>query len=235
MHTNRQHHTIFNRLIVSLFAMALSFSPISVSAQSQANEAEPAGRIIFVQGEVVARDSSGSDRQLSRRQQVFVGDTIFTAPGASSQIRMVDDALISLKESTEFAIVAYQYEKVAATDESSLELIRGGFRTITGAIGENSRDNYETSVSNFATIGIRGTDYEVVITPQGEVLTGVYDGGTTLVNDQGTLDLGFGADYDFGRVEDPESAPEGLMVQPEGLGDLEISITADEDQDEEDD
>ncbi len=140
---------------------------------------ERAGVIVFVSGEVVARDSAGSGRRLRRRSAVNVGDTLFTAPGAITQLPMVDAALISLKESTQFQIVAHEHNENPVTDESSIKLVAGGFRTITGAIGEQNQENYEASISNFATIGIRGTDYEVVITPQGEVITGVYAGGIT--------------------------------------------------------
>ena len=225
---NTRGHGFIDRSIIALFALAMAFSPIHSIAQVD-DQPERAGVIVFVSGEVVARDSAGSDRQLRRRSAVNVGDTLFTAPGASTQIRMVDAALISLKESTQFQIVAYEYNENPVTDESSIELIEGGFRTITGAIGEQNRENYEASISNFATIGIRGTDYEVVITPRGEVITGVYDGGTTVANGQGAIDLGFGADFDFAIVPNPESPPQGLLTQPGGLGDLDISLTADED------
>ena len=138
---------------------------------------------------------------------------------------MVDDALIALKESTEFAIVAYQYEQDPVNDQSTIELVQGGFRTITGNIGQQNKEAYEARISNFATIGIRGTDYEAVITPQGEVLTGVYDGGTTISNTAGTLDLGIGADFDFARVVSANSPPEGLLLQPPGLGDVSADLT----------
>ena len=234
-HNARQGY--YERFVVSLFALTLTLSPLNSIAQSEANAdpGEPAGRIIFVQGDVAARNSRGIDRPLSRRDEVYVGDTLFTAPGASTQIRMVDDAMISLKESTQFAIIAYEFTENPATDRSSIELIEGGFRTITGTIGEQNRENYEAGIANFATIGIRGTDYEVVITEVGEVFTGVYDGGTTIANDLGSLDLGLDADYDFAFVPDPQSPPQGLLVQPPRLGAVAIRILADDEETEEDD
>ena len=240
-HRRYQNNTkqgLFERFVVSVFALTLALSPLNSIAQSGANDApgELAGRIVFVEGDVVARDSSGFDRQLSRRAPIYVGDTLFTDVGASTQIRMVDDAMISLQESTQFAIVAYDFEENPQTDRSSIELIQGGFRTITGTIGEQNRDNYEASISNFATIGIRGTDYEVVITPVGEVVTGVYDGGTTIANNLGSLDLGVGADYDYALIPDSQSPPQGLLVQPPALGLAAIRILSnDDDGDEGDD
>ncbi|NKB35266.1 MAG: hypothetical protein GKR91_19385 [Pseudomonadales bacterium] len=218
------------RTFVLVVSIALTLAPIQGVAQTDSNENDnPAGHIIVVSGEVVARDTAGSARELRRRSSIFVGDTIFTSASASAQMRMADQAIISLKESTEFAIVAYQYEEDPETDVSALELIEGGFRTITGAIGEQNRDSYVTTIGQLATIGIRGTDYEVVITPQGEIFTGVYEGGTNIANAVGDLDLGLGADYDFGLVPDAETPPEGLIARPGELGAIAISIAPESD------
>lgn len=42
------------------------------------------------------------------------------------------------------------------------KLLKGGFRTVTGLIGKSDRSEYRVSTQT-ATIGIRGTDYEVII------------------------------------------------------------------------
>jgi hypothetical protein len=220
-----------SRFTIYLFSIMLALAPTAGLTQSTAaNQEILAGHVIVVTGPVVARDASGSDRALDRRASIYVGDTIYTAPNATTQLRMVDGALLALKESTQFSIVAYQYEDNVETDRSSLELIEGGFRTITGAI---NKESYQATIANFATIGIRGTDYEVVITPVGEVLTGVYDGGTTITNPAGSIDLGFGAgvEYDFARVPNAQTPPQGLTFQPPGLGNLNITISVDGDDD----
>ncbi|NQV68471.1 MAG: FecR domain-containing protein [Pseudohongiella sp.] len=198
-----------------LFALA---TPISFAQSSLESSAELAGHVIVASGDVRAEDANGSPRTLSRNSSIYVGDTIITAAAASTQIRMVDEALIALKESTEFAIVAYQYKKIPGTDVSTIQLIQGGFRTITGNIGKQNKQAYEARIGNLATIGIRGTDYEALITPAGEVLTGVYDGGTTVGNAAGVLDLGVDSNYDFAQIVDPGTPPEGLLFQPPGLG-----------------
>ena len=218
-------------LIAILFAVS---SPLSMAQVGSDQDAGLAGRIIMVSGEVTARDSSGSSRQLRRRDQIFVGDTVFTGAAASTQIRMVDTALISLKESTEFTIVAYRYERNSATDVSTIALLQGGFRTITGVIGRQNKEAYEARIGDLATIGIRGTDYEVVITPVGEVITGVYDGGTTISNDAGSLDLGFGTDYDFAIVPDSDTPPFGLLTQPAELGSIPVATIAQGEDDSDD-
>ena len=197
-------HTQRLRAFLLAILFAVSF-PLSMAQPNSAPDSEQPGHIIMVTGQVIARDSSGSARQLSRSSSIFVGDTILTGPAASTQIRMVDQAQISLKADTQFTIVAYQYDENIVTDVVSLSLIQGGFRTITGVIWDQNKEAYEATISNFATIGIRGTDYEVVITPAGEIFTGVYDGGTTIANAAGELDLGLGVLFDFATVPDPQT------------------------------
>ncbi len=223
------------RGIALFLVLALSLSPLTAFAQApEAGEGDVAGRVIVTRGQVIAMESSGAQRSLDRRDEIYVGDTIFTMDNAYTQIRMVDGARISLTEFTEFEIVEYTYEENPDSDLSVINLIHGGFRTVTGAIGEANRDAYSAQVGSLAHIGIRGTDFEVVITPQGEIVTGVYDGGTTFSNDLGSLDLGVGANYDFGIIENPQSPPVGLIQQPGQLTQIAINATAalDDDEDE---
>ena len=134
------------RVIIYLIACSLAFTPLAGMAQVATAEGTEAGRVVFANGSVVAVGMSGSTRDLGRRSAVFVGDTIFTDIQSSAQIRMADSALIALKELTEFSIVAYQYEEDPDTDISAIELLQGGFRTITGAIGDQNRLSYRAQI-----------------------------------------------------------------------------------------
>ena len=132
-----------SQLLVAVITVALVLAPIPSFAQSQNEEPQIAGNVISAVGDVIARDSSGGDRNLRRRSAVFEGETLFTGPNSSAQIRMSDAALISLKADTAFTLVAYQYEDAIETDSVVLELVEGGFRTITGAVGSQKREAYK--------------------------------------------------------------------------------------------
>ncbi|MEQ8953574.1 MAG: FecR domain-containing protein, partial [Gammaproteobacteria bacterium] len=219
-----------------LLTLVLCLSPQTLLAQSSTEaEGDIAGHVIVTRGDVMAMEATGQTRSLQRRSEVYVGDTIFTLDNAYTQMRMVDGAHISLSEFTEFAIVEYSYEQDPNSDSVVIDLLHGGFRTITGSISEANRSAYEARIGGFAFIGIRGTDYEVVVTPQGEIITGVYDGGTTFSNNIGTLDLGIGADFDFGLIENPQSPPVGLLQQPAQLVQIALNATASIDDDDQDD
>src|SRR5690606_24274667 len=83
-----------------------------------------------------------------------------------------------------------------------------------------NRDAYRV-VTPFATIGIRGTDHEEVITPDG-LLTGVFGGGITVENSAGSLNLGLGGSYDYALVGSNSTPPRGLTQQPPGLRGIPI-------------
>lgn len=198
-----------NRLLSYFLSLLLALPLGTVQAQqTAAGEPTAAGMIVMVSGSVSVETATGEIRPLSRRDDVFVGDTIVTGPESRTQIRMVDQALVALKESTRFTIVNYQYNEAVIEDNvSTLDLIEGGFRTASGRIGQLNREGYNANAGNFATIGIRGTDYEVIILPSGRLFTGVYEGGTRITNNFGVLDLGVGADFDFAEVPDSQSPP----------------------------
>ncbi|MDA0689426.1 MAG: FecR family protein [Proteobacteria bacterium] len=141
-----------------LFLCLGLYSPAGLAAED-----EVAGRVVATRGAVTAVDVSGISRELERRSEIRVGDTIITQADSFAQIRMSDAAIIALKESSRFQVLAYSYDGDPANDISTMSLIEGGFRTITGAIGDGNQSAY-TVQTPYASIGIRGTDHEAVIT-----------------------------------------------------------------------
>ena len=128
-----------------------------------AQEGQAIGRVLSTSGSVTARDLGGALRQLSRRSDIFFGDTVITGPNGFAQLRMVDSAQISFKEGTEFTFAEYSSDGPdGAADSALMEMVRGGFRTISGSIGDDDADEYQVS-TQFASIGIRGTTHEAVI------------------------------------------------------------------------
>ena len=224
--------TYFKRCI-DQFSYGILLLCLALYSPNHYAQEELAGRVVAVNGSVTAIDPSGTSRALRRRSEIYVGDTVVTQASSFAQIRMQDQAIIALKESTQFEILAYAYTQDVETDESTMRLIEGGFRTITGNIGRANRDAYKVE-TDFATIGIRGTDHEGVITPEG-LYTGVYDGGTQVSNAGGSIKLGVGVNFDFGLASDQNSPPIGLVIQPLVLGAIPVVNTGGDEQNEEND
>ncbi|MFW2372013.1 MAG: FecR domain-containing protein [Gammaproteobacteria bacterium] len=157
------------------------------------------GRVIINMGELSAVNR-GSVRKLVRNSSVLKGDTVKTAHNSHTQIRLKDGALISLRPNTEFRFSDFRYNGSEDGSERVLfELIKGGFRTITGAIGHRNKQNYRVNTT-VATIGIRGTHYGLVLCTDGSCATdgsnladglygGVVDGAVVASNSTGEFNF----------------------------------------------
>jgi len=120
------------------------------------------GQVVINVGELSA-ENRGAIRKLNRRSSILRGDTISTGSEGHTQIRMKDGALLSLRPYTHLKIADYRYNgRQDGTEQSIIELLKGGFRTITGAIGHINKQNYKIRTS-VATIGIRGTHYSLML------------------------------------------------------------------------
>jgi hypothetical protein len=139
--------------------------------------------------------------------------------------------MLSLKVNSEFLFEEFDFDGDPNTGDSVvMNLLQGGFRTISGSIGDSTDDTYRVD-TDFASIGVRGTNYETIITDA--LYSGVYDGGINVDNDGGSLDLGLDADYDYAVVFDPGSAPVGLLEQPDVLrGNLEVVAGGDDEEED---
>lgn len=192
-----------------------------------------AGRVVFAVGDVAAL--RGTARvPLAAGATIDVGDTIVTAVQSHAQLRFSDDALVALKPESEFRIERYNFDgHQDGTEIAVFRLVKGGFRTLTGQIGKISSDRYQLLTTQ-ATIGIRGTHYQVqVCAPEqcheGEsaaragMYGGVYEGRIAVANGFGTDD--FGTD-EFFFVPDG-GAPQRFLAPPTFLSDkLKPSTTA---------
>ncbi|MEJ1958433.1 MAG: FecR family protein [Nitrosomonadales bacterium] len=132
------------------------FAALSVHT-ALAAEAAIAGKVIHVQGAAFTNHRESSDN-LSLGSEVLVGDHIVTGHNTRLGLRMVDGTVLSLGADTEFAINDYRYQEQEHQGTARLELIKGVFRAVTGAIGKLKERDFKVQTS-IGTIGIRGTDF----------------------------------------------------------------------------
>ena len=190
----------------------LFLSQGAIAAEIAANVA---GRIIMARGDVQAITESGEIRKLKRRDSIFSHEVITTGNASRVQIRFIDNALLALKENSELNIKAYVYNEVNEKDNQVLmELVAGGFRTLTGKIGKGNKEAYKVETP-VASIGIRGTLYDVQISFN-KIYAGVWKGGIALNTKQGSFDLGINANFNFAEISSTGDFT-GLLIPPEAL------------------
>lgn len=171
---------------------------LCVSFLSQANTVA-AGKTILARGEVLATDaSSAQQRNLKRRDTVFGVDRITTGEKSKAQFSMSDGGLIALKENSELNIASYEFDTATQQGSASIELIKGGLRSISGVIKKNGGAyNVKTPVGS---IGIRGTHFELQLLG-GDMYVAVWDGAIDLtLNDQSVVSLGSNEPFSFAHI-----------------------------------
>lgn len=163
-----------------------------------------AGKILFASGEVTVKSKRHGNKILKRGSKVWPGDIIMTGKDSSVQIRSGDGSLISLKEKTRFIITAHKHTGPIEKQHSSIELVKGSMRAVTGLIGKNKPDNFRIKARG-STIGIRGTEFVVQICDKDEcnqakpgekrqaaksgVYVGVVTGAITVEKNQKAVEL----------------------------------------------
>ena len=146
---------------------------------TKADSEDAIGQVIINVGSLSALNR-GTTRQLNRRSSIYNGDTISTGKHSLTQIRLKDGALLSLRPHTDLKIADYRFNgQQDGNEKNIMELLKGGFRTITGAIGHLNKQNYQLRTS-VATIGIRGTHYSILLCQQSSCSN---DEGTDPVED----------------------------------------------------
>jgi len=179
-------HRVTRYGILAALIMGLATAVLTTQANTQ-----PAGVVLLANGEAKAQQNSDAARTLNRRSDIYVGDHITTGNGSQLQLRMKDGAMIALGANAEFVVKAYsEAAKGDKKDEAVLSLVKGGLRTISGQIAKST---YSMSTPT-ATLGIRGTVFDVyvrdggstiVILRNGQVVVNGLAGGTQILTQPG--------------------------------------------------
>jgi len=196
---------------ILFFCMFLVVS-LDVSAK------KTAGKTIIAKGKVNAIQAETAIlRKLRRRSPIFDVDLVKTDVNSKTQLKMLDGGMVSLKESSELLISEYEFNKKDLSGSVTMELIKGGLRSVTGAI-KSEKGNYKLKTP-IGSIGIRGTHYEIEII-NGEVFVAVWEGAVDISIDVGVnehnVSLGEGEDFSYAKIDQAGEVTE-LLLPPENF------------------
>ena len=139
-----------NRLIQVAIAIGLLLLAVPGFAATPAKVAV----VIAVTGEVNAVQPDQSVRELKRARRVYANEIVRTGANSSAKLKFIDGALMTLQADTEYRVDEYRYDATVKENNSSVAtLLKGGLRTITGAIADANPEGYKLE-TGIATIGI---------------------------------------------------------------------------------
>lgn len=138
------------------FVSLLLFTPIAAAAQ-----AEPAGQVIDLQGEVNFTPAGGAPKPAALKQSIAVGDKLETKATGAVKILFVDDTILTLKENSKALITEFLFDAKAGKRKTVLNVLAGKARATVGKFfGDDQTVEIKTPT---AVAGIRGTDVGVLV------------------------------------------------------------------------
>ncbi len=145
-------HNCVKRLVSVALGMGLLLAASGASAQL-------AGQVEFSRGVGFAQTPGQVPRTLGKGLSLREGDRLTTSDGASAIIKLEDGTRMTVRPNSELILQTYRFKENAPDNSMLMQLVRGGFRAVTGLISKNSPNAARVQTST-ATIGIRGTDFD---------------------------------------------------------------------------
>lgn len=140
------------RLFVLAVALALAcaFAPDAQAA-----------RIMFLNGQIQIQRGDKLLRAVvgSRLRQ---GDEFISDANSEALVRFDDGARLALRSESRLEITALKLKGRPAYRQKTIKILKGGLRYISGRATAKNNVSFVTST---ATIGIRGTDIEIAVSP----------------------------------------------------------------------
>lgn len=192
--------------------------------------AQDAGLVSFATGDVSAERQPAVT--LAKGDAVRASDAVITGSASRAQLLMNDGARIAIRPDSRIVLDEYVYAAAAtggaavssSSDSSVISLVKGGFRTITGAIGKENPANYEVRTA-VGVLGIRGTNFALLLcgscnsapgvpagtsVPQGLYIM-VNEGSIVFRNEVGSIDVAAG---EFAFIPFASREPTRLEATP---------------------
>lgn len=163
-----------NWLVKHLTAMLFVFSGAAVAV------AAPAGSAVGVDPEA-AITSTGALRTLVLNEDIFLGDLIRTSSGGSAQILFEDGTKLVVGPGSTLKIEDYLLRADGSAGKMVIGALAGTFRFATG---NAAKDRYSIKTPS-GTIGIRGTEFDLVVDGAKSTRVLMYSGSTELCTKAG--------------------------------------------------
>ena len=120
------------------------------------------GTITHLSGPISVLKADGSRVEGASGLVLAVGDTVVSGAAGFARIEMTDKAELVVRPNTQLKIERYTFEvDRPSADDSVLSVLKGGLRTVTGLIGKRGKQDAYQLKTTTATIGIRGTQFDM--------------------------------------------------------------------------
>ena len=183
---------VISSYITAFFSVLIFLLPGYVLAS------DVAGRIVSLYGDVwVSTGPQNPWRKISESQNLYIGSTVKTGRLSGVNMRMEDESLIRLSQTSEFKVEGVRissFWRRATSLVSGLNRgVKSTYRLLTGKLwGRNNNRRLNSKViTTTATIGIRGTEYSIEANEEFSSVT-IMEGVVLAENEQGQITINSG-------------------------------------------
>ena len=157
-------------LVLALFA-AHSFWSAACAATPDV------GKTIAVKNEVVL-ETPDSKQPLAKGEVVHQDEIIVTGDDASAEVELLDRTKLAAGANARIVLDKFIFDASASPGSISVNVSKGAFRFITGIAPKTS---YEIKTPT-ASLGVRGTVFDVFVAENGETAVLLHEGGVDVCN-----------------------------------------------------
>lgn len=174
------------------------------------NSVQASAKVAVMQGDVFAQDAAGTRRRLVAGGAVYPGDLVETGARTFALLAFRDQSRAALGSNSRLQIENFVYDARNPGEGSFLvRLARGSMRAVTGLIGKANPARVAVGTAT-ATIGIRGTGFDLTCTGPCAGEEGTPDTGFSLFTWEGTVAVTPG-----GRGEELVGQGQGIFISGE--------------------
>lgn len=139
------------------------------------------GTTVIVKNQVMV-EFEEEKRRLAKGSKVHQNETLETSTSASAEIQLLDDTKLAVGPSARIVLDKFIYDPNAAPGTIAINLSKGAFRFITGTSPSSA---YEITTPT-ATLGVRGTVFDVFVADDGETAVLLHQGAVDVCSSPGS-------------------------------------------------
>lgn len=121
-------------------------------------------------------DSQTGKTVLAPAAPIYAGDKINTGPVGQAQIKFMDNTKLVVGPNSSMVIDAFVFDEKSTAKKVTINVTKGVFRFFTGT---SPKDAYSI-ITPTATIGVRGTQFDIAIEKEGTTRVANFEGSTKI-------------------------------------------------------
>ena len=153
------------------FALSVLFVTLPIASPRAGEAAPEIGTAVLIKREVVATLGDGK-RDLREGGRVHKTEYLQTGDEAQAELRLDDQTKLALGPNAGLKLDEFVIGKSGSVTTIGVNFVKGTFRFITGA---QKKDAYSIETPS-ATIGVRGTVFDVYVDGNGDTLVLLHEG-----------------------------------------------------------